>query len=239
MGILSLRHPKLSRSLHVSRHSLKAVTLLLAFPWFGQSFVFAQRPSKPETSSDKSFHPDDIEKLAVIVEGNARTTNLGSSGKTQTDEQRAVEDAFVQVLMKKGYSICSRSDVQNIVKEQKFQSSGLTEGDAAKLGKILNVPAVMIVKVTEHSEEKQYDKKAKKNFTTAKAAIGARLVGVESGSVLWIGKFDKEGRGEVSKAVAEVSKAIADSFPNRKPAKKSADLSKDRESGNDPKNSPK
>jgi hypothetical protein len=72
--------------------------------------------------------------------------------------------------------------------------------------------------------------KTKRNLTTSRAEVGARVVGVESGTVLWISKFGKDSRGEASRALAEVSKAVADAFPKRKSAKKDEERRKDTKS---------
>jgi len=213
---------------------LKAVALLFALACFTQTAVFAlQRQPKapapvPETSSDSSFNPEELAKLAVVVVGEQRFRD------TQTDKDRLVEDEFVQVLLGKGYSLASRSDVQAVVKEQRFQKSGLTEDNAAALGKMLNVPAVMVVRVTEFSSESKTNPKTKTQYTVARASMAARLIGVETGAVLWMGKLSESGnvsnRNDAPRALAHVAKSIATAFPERKPADKSTDSGKDRKS---------
>lgn len=112
---------------------IKAVVLLIVLLWPGQyTVVCAQRQSKggsrkPQTSADNSFDPAKATKLAVIVEGNSRPRMT----QTQTDQQRLVEDQFIEILIQKGYSLVSRSDIQSVMKEQQFQRSGLTEDNAA------------------------------------------------------------------------------------------------------------
>lgn len=191
--------------------------------------------ARPETSSDASFDPDAMPKLAVIIseegQGSGRSMGFGALGgfgmgagrDAQSNLQRSIEDEFVQVLMRKGYKVVSRSDVQSVVKEQGFQRSGLTERDAAALGKILNVPAVMVVRVTEFSTAVKSGPKAR--VTEATAGVGARLISVESANILWIGKYSQthvvNSQGDASQVVAGVAKAIASAFPARKTSKKS------------------
>jgi hypothetical protein len=159
----------------------------------------------PETSADPSFSPEKIPKLAVIV------LRSQTPRRAQTDSERCIEDAFVGVLMRKGYSVVSRSDLKSVLEEQRFQRSGLTERDAVAIGKILNVPAVMLVKVTDQ----------------AAAAMGARLIGVENAAVLWIGTFRQSrivnSKSEDSAVLADVARRIALAFPPHKSATKSTE----------------
>ena len=92
-----------------------------------------------------------LDKLAVVVVGNNRLPRAAP----QSDQQRLVEDEFLQVLIEKGYSLVSRSDMASVMKEQTFQRSGVTEDNAAALGKLLNVPAVLVVRITRCTAEHQ------------------------------------------------------------------------------------
>jgi hypothetical protein len=214
----------------------KAAFFVVAISWAGQLLVpsaWAQRrggrPASrpPETSSDPAFHPDKLTKMAVIVVGESRGGGggLGRLGgvprDTQSDQQRLVEDEFVQSLLQKGYSITARSDVEAVMKEQGFQRSGLTEGNAAAIGKILNVPAVLVVRITESSTQSRMNPRIRGQVLEARASMGARLVGVESAEIWWIGKHNMarivESRGEASDVLAAVAKAIAMAFPDKKP----------------------
>ena len=216
----------------MNRSPLKAAVLLLAFAWACQGLATAAPPRRgprrpPETSSDAAFHPEAIAKLAVIVVSERR----GAPGReVQTDQQRLVEDEFVQALLAKGYSVASRSDVEAIVKEQRFQRSGLTEGDAAAIGKMLNVPAVLVVRVTEASAQNVMAPKTRRYVTEVRATMGARLIGVESGSVWWIGKHGDvrlgASRGAVTDILADVADSLAAAFPGHKPEDKPADPKK-------------
>jgi hypothetical protein len=78
-----------------------------------------------------------------------------------------------------------------LLKEQKFQTSGITsDEDATKAGKILNVPAVMLVNIPKFKEEI--------NMT-------AKIIDVEDGSVLWIGS----GSGSTGKTLSTIVGAAA------------------------------
>lgn len=98
-----------------------------------------------------------------------------------------VSNLFTMEMMKKGYTVVERSTVlEKLREEQEFQASDLTESeDAARAGKILNVPAVMIINIPKYKD---------------KMEMTAKLVDVEDASILWIGS----GSGNTGKGLATV-----------------------------------
>lgn len=119
---------------------------------------------KGESYSRAGFDFSTLDKVAVLdVEGAVR----GDAAKNQ------IGDFFTIELIKRGYTPVERAKVQSLLKEQEFQSSGLTsDADAAKAGRILNVPAVLLINIPTYKEEI--------NMT-------AKIVSVEDGGVLWVG----------------------------------------------------
>lgn len=168
-----------------------------------------------------NFDPRSVEKLAVLVQ-ETRRYNIPK------EVDRLIEDEFISVILDKGYSVASRSDIDTIAKELKFQRSGMTESDAARLGKVLNVPAVLLVNITDYAVERTKNAPftalllAPKGtlFFETRAAIGARLISVEKGEVLWLGKHgasttSTEHQGEGSRVMKYVAHVVANSFPPR------------------------
>ena len=235
--------------------SLKAMALLLVFSWYGPSAVLAyQIPRKgrapmtksgrpldpqaaqgPETSSDASFDPKTLVKLAVLVAVEEGRRN------PQTNQQRVVEDEFIKTLIGKGYSIVSRSDMKLVTREQQLQKSGLTDDNAVAIGKLLNVPAVMVVRITEAGIENQRGPAAKRPVTVARAALSARLMSVENGLILWTGTHLESGvgRSDVLAGVADVARTLAGSFPDHDPATAPSRTRADKDSANDSSFDPK
>lgn len=102
-----------------------------------------------------------------------------------------IGDFFKIELLKKGYSPVERGQVQALLKEQEFQASDITtDQGAARAGKILNVPAVMLVNIPTYKEEM--------NMT-------AKIVDVEDGSILWLGS----GFGRTGKTLSTILGAAA------------------------------
>lgn len=182
----------------------------------GMSFLFASTlltgcvatsASSPPPSgvSSPAFMAAPPAKVAVVVE---RASGARFS-------PRDVEDVVTSGLMSKNYTVAARSDVETITKEIGFQHSGLTDRDAAEIGRILNVPAVMIVtvkslKVNRHRGAAKVD-----------GSMGARLISVAGGEVLWINSvshspwYYASGNTDPGPTVQAMAAALINSFPPR------------------------
>lgn len=137
---------------------------------------------KGESHARANFDFSKIDKVAVVDVAGAV---VGDAAKNQ------IGDFFVLELLKKGYAPVERAQVQTLLKEQKFQASEITTTkDAARAGKILNVPAVLLVNIPNYNEE---------------LSMTAKLIDVEDGSILWLGT----GSGRTGKTLATIFGAAA------------------------------
>mgnify|MGYP006268256947 FL=1 len=164
-----------------------------------------------------TFSPEKYSTLAVLVDHE----NFG----------RTIEDAFVMGLMAKGYSVVSRNDVQQLIGEIQFQGSGLTQSDRVKLGQMLNVRGILIVTLTKAYSETRDSSFTDRNghyhsgsYTVHNAAIDARLIDVENGSIQWVSSYSTGGLGDLSDlfsggdlhgTVQSVSEKVIESLPDR------------------------
>lgn len=169
-------------------------------------------PVKSEMPEER-FQPAAIQKLAVIMDsGNKRSPFQTPKGSDQLQE---VEDGFGLQLGKKGYTLVSRADLQALLKEKEFQASGLTEENVHKFGKFLNVPMVMVVRITSSNESPL--QRNGQGFIIG--AIGARLISVETGEVLWcctyIEALQTKSKLDQSEVMKSATKKICDKFPGR------------------------
>ncbi|MDH7599750.1 MAG: CsgG/HfaB family protein [Sedimentisphaerales bacterium] len=103
-----------------------------------------------------------------------------------------ISDFFAMELMRKGYRVVERARVQKLLEEQKFQASDLTSNEgAARAGRILNVPAVLMVSIPKYENER--------------LSMTAKLIDVEQGNIIWIG----EGSGTTGKTMSTIVGAAA------------------------------
>jgi len=130
-----------------------------------------------EGYSRQGYDFGQVDRVAVVdVVGDVR----GNTTKNQ------VGDMFSMQLLQKGYSPVERSQVQKVLEEQSFQAGELTPEDTAvKAGRILNVPAVMVVNVSTTSED---------------ISMTAKMLEVESGSILWV----STGTGSTGRTVSTI-----------------------------------
>lgn len=182
----------------------------------GQSRAQVRKPAKgkaPETSTDASFQPEQLAKLAVIAYTEQRR------GESQSDQQRLVEDIFVQSLLGRGHLVVARSDLKTVLTEQELENSGLTDSNAVAVGKLLNIPAVLVVRITEYALESQYDSAKRERTQTARATVGARLINVNTGGIWWQGTHSLSDtvqvKGELVQVLAQVAERLARSFPEK------------------------
>lgn len=181
----------------------------------------------PKVSAKESFRANDFRKIAILVSGSNKTDRYFD--QPQSDQQRLVEDAFLGALIEKNFEVAVRSDLAKILKEQVFQNSGLTDSDSVKLGKLANVPAVMVVHISEltlgPSSFRPGPRGPTDNLRLATVSLGARLIEVSSGSVLWTGTHRVEAQvvgQRATEAIVQCAEELADVFPKRD-ASKAAD----------------
>jgi hypothetical protein len=145
-------------------------------------FVGGCSSSKGDSVIQAGYDFSRVEKVAVVeVMGRV-------SGETVKNQ---ISDFFVKELMEKGYVTVERRRVQALLKEQEFQASDVTTDEgAARAGRILNVPAVLVINIPTYKESM--------NMT-------AKMIDVENGSILWIGT----GSGTTGKTAATILGAAA------------------------------
>ncbi len=139
--------------------------------------------SKGESYATAGYDFSGLNKVAIVsVTGQI----YGEAAKM------AIGDDFTMELVKKGYTVVVRSEMQALLKEHEFQASGITgDQDAARAGRILNVPAVVIISIPKYGKEKM--------------EMTAKLVEVETGTILWIGS----GSGSTGKTLSTIVGAAA------------------------------
>jgi hypothetical protein len=142
--------------------------------------------SKGESYVKAGYSFANLEKVAIVEVSGAVA---GDAAKNQIGDFCAME------LLKRGYTVVERAKVQALLKEQEFQASDIASDEgAAKAGKILNVPAVVIISIPTYKENM--------NMTI-------KMVDVQDASVLWLGSgFGSTGR-TLSTIVGAAAGAVA------------------------------
>jgi hypothetical protein len=120
--------------------------------------------AKGESYKRANFDFSKLDKVAIIdVTGDIG----GDAAKNQ------ISDFWSMELLRKGYTPVERAQIQALLREQEFETSGVTsDEDVVKAGKILNVPTVMIVNIPEFGET---------------MSMTAKMLDTQDGSILWLG----------------------------------------------------
>jgi len=131
--------------------------------------------SEGESYATAGYDFASLDKVA-IVEVTGRV--YGEAVKNE------VANMFTMELVKKGYAVIERAEVQPLLKEQEFQASDITTNEGAALaGRVKNVPAVMLINIPKYKERME---------------MTAKLIDVEDATILWIGT----GSGSTGKTLA-------------------------------------
>ncbi len=127
-------------------------------------FIGGCSSGRAESHSRAGYNFSMIDKIAIVaVEGAVKS----EPAKNQ------IADLFAMEFLKKGYAPVEWARVRALLEEKEFQVSELTtEAGAAEAGKILNVPAVLIISIPHFGDE---------------IAMTAKLVDIQDGTILWIG----------------------------------------------------
>lgn len=128
-------------------------------------------PPNVKSTVSPGFNNVKYKKIAVYV------------NKNRKNNFRSIEEEFIKALIGKNYTVPARSDLSTIIKEQDFQNSDISDSTAAELGKLIDVQAILIVSV---NYVEKYDSMLRKNVKHCE--ISARMIDVENGEILWIGK---------------------------------------------------
>ena len=161
---------------------LKAMQIVSLYVFLCFLAVVAGCRATGESYYQSGYDFCNITKIAVL---DVTGQDLSDAAKNQ------IADFFAMELLKKGFAPVERAQVQAILKEQKFQTSGQTSSqDAAKAGKILNVPAVILVNIPVYNEN---------------ISMTAKMVNVEDGSIMWAGS----GSGSTGRLLSTIFGAAA------------------------------
>jgi hypothetical protein len=152
---------------------------------------FAALAGPPKATTHKSFKPEEFASIAVIVkpiQGQSHGFGMGRQMQTQSSLERLVEQNFMRVLMKNGYTLVSRTDLDAAMVEKGLDQAKMTdESYSEAAAKLLHVSALMVVSVDAFNVKQQQvevpnangrfvagNRKTYYEFTAAIAAMSRR-----------------------------------------------------------------
>jgi hypothetical protein len=152
----------------------------------------------------------------------------------------AAADIFILELMKKGFDVIERSRIESIIKEQDLGASGLIEPSTAKsIGKIFGVDAIITGSIIQYLPAQKrtvffpvgdtvvitpglYLVERGNNYviymTDAEIGISARMIDVETGSVVWVASDSIRGFSTDSAfqgVIISLAESVKSVFPKK------------------------
>ncbi len=143
--------------------------------------------SSQQSSSRIGYDFTGVDKVAIVAVEGAVTSE---AAKDQ------IADFFSIELLDKGYAPVGRAQVRAQLREQEPDWEGLTTSETAvQVGLILDVPAVLTIKIPHFDEE---------------IAITVQMINVEDGSTLWLASGSGRGKRSLSNVFGFGSKGRSD-----------------------------
>ena len=128
-------------------------------------------------------------------------------------EVQGLSDMLINTLYESGkFSIVERSQIDKVLKEQKFQASELTYEQVAKVGRILGVNAVLVGTVNFLAEHKNMD-----GSVTGEYNVDVRAVDVESGEVVTTAGAAKSSGSTYRAMMENIGRQLAANLMEEKP----------------------
>jgi len=160
-----------------------------------------------------------IKRMAVVLGSSSTTTQQQINVWGSSDLTEVMSDNLVLELMNMGYELVERSSLEKVLSEQKLQMSGLSDPEtAAKVGKILNVDAIVLGSVTTSQEMK-----ISGGFmgigagTTAKSVVSnatMKIVDIKKGNIAMIVTLSYKKGQPPTEAAKTMAIALAEKLKN-------------------------
>lgn len=129
------------------------------------------------------------------------------------NEVEGLSDMLINTMYESGkFNIVERSQINQVLKEQKFQGSELTNEQLAQVGRILGVESVLIGTVNFLAEHKNLD-----GSVTGEYNVDVRAVDVESGEVVTTAGAAKSSGSTYRSMMEKIGRQLAANLMNEEP----------------------
>lgn len=129
------------------------------------------------------------------------------------NQVEGLSDMLINTLYESGkFSIVERSQINQVLKEQKFQASELTNEQLAQVGRILGVESVLIGTVNFLAEHKNID-----GSMTGEYNVDVRAVDVESGEVVTTAGAAKSSGSTYRAMMEKIGRQLAANLMEEEP----------------------
>ncbi|MEO1585431.1 MAG: PEGA domain-containing protein [Planctomycetota bacterium] len=130
-----------------------------------------------------------------------------------------VEAIVTNQLIDYGYQPINRSSVEAALDEIEIGDSGLTDGQAVQIGNFVQVPGIVVAKITGVRTIQERSRTSTTSDIKSEVTVTLKLINVETLAVEWNGRNrgTVSGRDAYSEAVEKATEDLARSIPTLLP----------------------
>lgn len=126
-----------------------------------------------------------IKRVAVIDFNDASYFNRSGA---------LVSDLFVKYLLKTGFNVVERQELEAILREHQLSIQGILNREQVKeFGKISGVDALVTGSISMLIPERDFYEGGNPRFIAAQVGVTCRMISVETGEVLWAASNTYDG----------------------------------------------
>ena len=104
-----------------------------------------------------------------------------------------VSQLFAKYLLKAGYNIVERDELDTIMREHNLAQTGLMDPDQITIFKLSGIDAIVTGSIPMVVPEQNFYDAGNPRFIAAQVGVTARMIDVTTGEVLWIGSDTYDG----------------------------------------------
>ena len=127
-----------------------------------------------------------------------------------------VSGMFTKYILKAGFSVVERDQLQSILKEHQLFMDGVINPDQVKeFGRLSGVDALIAGSVSELIPERNFYDNGYPRFIAAQVAVACRMIDIETGEILWVASDSYDGTNTqtafeylISSLVSDFARAI-------------------------------
>lgn len=167
---------------------------------------------KEEVRVVTGHDPRVYQKIAVVS-----SSDVPLDGDEGLSED--VEAIVTNQLIDYGYQPINRSSVEAALAEIEIGDSGLTDGQAVQIGNFVQVPGIVVAKITGVRTIQERSRTSTKSNIKSEVTVTLKLINVETLEVEWNGRNrgTVSGKDAYSEAVEKATEDLSRSIPTLLP----------------------
>ncbi|MFH1369441.1 MAG: CsgG/HfaB family protein [Elusimicrobiota bacterium] len=104
-----------------------------------------------------------------------------------------VSQLFVKYMLKAGYNVVERDELDAILRERQLSESNLLDPSQVRTFKLSGIDAIVTGAITREIPEQDLFENGNPRFIAAQVGITCRMIDVETGEILWAGSDTYDG----------------------------------------------